>query len=181
LGAGPCTVRDVGGKSSLKRGQELMYPLKQEVDSHAGRSSTVNCIGHPSRKAALCVVGLLGALFVTPVVCHRSRRYKYEVTEKARTNRLPADTRLFIPNKLGSTGRRPGSVPESAEIFCDSECSPPFNTPSRSAPRNRALSNFVVSSFLGDGSKCVKLQDKSQLIGFVSLKFQTAGVMGFRI
>lgn len=72
-------------------------------------------------------------------------------------------------------------MPESAEIFCDSECSPPFNTPSRSAPRNRALSNFVVSSFLGDGNKWVKLQDKSQLIGFVSLKFQTAGVMGFQI
>jgi hypothetical protein len=42
-------------------------------------------------------------------------------------------------------------------------------------------SKKVVSSFLGDGNKWVKLQDKSQLIGFVSLKFQTAGVMGFRI
>jgi hypothetical protein len=78
-----CGWEELSPLSSLKRGLELIYPLKQEVDSHAGRSSPVNCIGYSSQKATLCVVGMLGTLFVRPAVCHRSTRYKCEVTEKA--------------------------------------------------------------------------------------------------
>jgi hypothetical protein len=76
LGAGPSTVRDVGSLLSLSYPncpRTNIYLLKQEVDSHTGGPSPCTALGIPVGRRPCA---LLGTLFVRPVACHRSRRYK---------------------------------------------------------------------------------------------------------
>jgi hypothetical protein len=46
-----------------------------------------------------------------------------------------------------------------------------FEYPESARPKKPRLEQLHCFLVLGDGRKYIKLQDKSQLIGFVSLKF----------